>query len=373
MKTYIHDMLVQYDKAHPIRLHMPGHKGKLADKIFSHDITELSFSDNLRNPNGVIAQSERAYAGEFGIKFCHYLVNGSTAGLFAMAYCSRGKVLIESHCHIALKNALMLANKNIIVADTKYVEGIPQPLTLADIASYVERNGGIDTIILTSPNYYGQCADLRTIYKYCKSRKILLFVDSAHGAHFGLSKYLPQNACLFCDATVQSTHKTLGALTQTAVLLTDDSKLAFALKEYVNLFTTTSPSYLLLESIELAMYHACENRKNYQTLFQEVERFKANCRELGWDFAPTEDFTRIVLDCSARKMNAKAVYSALEKDGIYCEYADDRYIIAILSLFDNGLSLDAFFTALRALNVGTEKSAPSYVDSCFEQADVQRK
>lgn len=368
MKTFISDMLNNYDKSHPIRLHMPGHKGKGED-FYGRDITELTFSDNLRTPSGVIQQSQRAYAQELNVKFCHYLVNGSTVGLFAFAYSSAGKVLTEEKCHVSLKNALELADKQVVYMPAKDNEGIPQPPTVADIAQYVEQDGSIGTVIITSPNYYGKCADLKAIYKYCRSKKLLLFVDSAHGAHFGLSKLLPYNACEFCDAAVESTHKTLGALTQTAVLLTDDAKLSAELKQYINIFTTTSPNYLLIESIEKAMVRACDAKKDYQALYNEVVRFKNNCRELGWTFVNNDDFTRLVLDCKPHNETGTAVYNALQRQGVYCEYADSRYVIAIVTLYDNGLSLDAFYTALKDMVVTSESYEPMYADACFGDAD----
>ncbi len=364
MKTPINDMLDSYTASQAVRMHMPGHKGV----VNARDITELSFSDNLTKPSSVILASQRAYAQEIGAKHCHYLVGGSSSGIMALVACSRGKILTESNCHISVVRSAKLYNQQLSFVANRIVDGMAMPLTLEQIIEALDSDPTIGTILLTSPNYYGKVAELASIYRLAKSRDKILFVDSAHGAHFGLHKSLPANAVKYCDASVQSTHKTLGALTQTAVLLTNHTQLSAQLKEALIETTTTSPSYLLLSSIESSMAHASSSGKLYTNLHGEISQLVANIAKLGYGCIMPDDWTRLVIDCKPLGYNARAVYSALEAQGVVLEHADDRYLVAIVTLFDDGVSLDALYTALVRLDVvGHKVLDNSYILSCFDK------
>ncbi|MEG1706528.1 MAG: hypothetical protein RR291_03435, partial [Clostridia bacterium] len=291
MEFPINKMLNFYCRRKCVRLHMPSHKGNdiniLSD---SKDITELSFSDNLRCPSGVIRESENNYAMLFGCKRAFYLVGGSTLGNTALVYCSKGTILCEKNCHIPVSNAINFLGKHALTIDNNIVNDIPMPLTLLQIKTAVEQDSSIGTVLVTSPNYYGFCADLKGIYAYLKRKGILLFVDSAHGAHFGLYKKLPYNAVDFCDSAVESTHKTLTALTQTAVILTNRLDLEDSLQNAINLFQTTSPSYLLLASIENAYGYAKEyGAKNYARLYDGLAEVTADINKLGFRIVKNDD------------------------------------------------------------------------------------
>ena len=363
-KTPLNDMLNTYARQGAIRLHMPAHKGRVDG--WQNDVTELSFTDDLRNPQGVIAASQRLYASKVGAKYCHYLVNGSTAGLIAMASCVDKCALVESSCHVSLTNGLKLFGKQFVTVQSSVDNGIALPLTLQQIQQALQQNPQVDAVFITSPNYFGQTADLKGIYKFLKKSGVKLFVDSAHGAHFGFSPLLPSNACKHCDATVQSTHKTLGALTQTAVLLTNDQALSTNLKTALNLTTTTSPSFMLIASIERAMdYLATNGKQRYANLHNEVARFVQKVSQNGWAVVQTDDFSRLVIDCHSKGYNGKAVYAELEKQGIFCEFATNRYVVAILSAYDDGMALDALATALDRVCKPQTLTEFNYVERCF--------
>jgi arginine/lysine/ornithine decarboxylase len=342
---------------------MPGHKG--FGTLGNLDITELSFTDDLRNPTGVIADSEKLYAAAVGAKFCHYLVNGSTSGLFALASMAEKCALVESNCHVALTNALSVLNKKFAAITPDKVDGVAVPLTLARVTAEVNANPEIDSVYITSPNYLGKTAELKAIFKFLKSKNIALYVDGAHGAHFGLNKALPDNCVDFCSATVQSTHKTLGSLTQTAVLLTNDAKLAEKLKAAVNIFTTTSPSFLLLASIESAIAYATDTAKLYNKLLAEVIRFKSNASKDGFVLYDNDDFTRLVFDCKGKPYTGYELQDALERLNVFCETATERFVVCILSLYDNGVILDALHSALKKMTFAPPKKGKQYTEQCF--------
>lgn len=362
MKTPVCDMLNKYASSNAVRLHMPGHKGKFDG--CREDITELSFTDNLRVPSGVILQSQKLYADVIGCKYCLYGVNGSTGGLFALAENCRGKVLVESNCHVSLLNGLKLYGKESVTVRNGDNNGIPMPLTLQQISETLEIHPDIGTVFITSPNYFGFNAQLKEIYRFLRKKNILLFVDSAHGAHFGLHKLLPDNAVKYCDATVESCHKTLPAMTQTAVVLTNNGKLADSLKQSLNKVTTTSPSFVLVASIEKAIAYADEHKGDYVLFKKERDRFVQNCKFIGWKVISNDDFTRLVIDCDGHG-DGNDVEKYLEKQNIFIEYSTPRYLVCILTLMDNGMVFDRLFTALKQYVSSGGKSSAGYVDMCF--------
>ena len=364
MKTPINDMLNKYAEQNAVRLHMPGHKGML--KGFERDITELSFSDNLRNPTDVIAQSQQLYADELGARCCMYSVNGSTGGLFALAANCRGKVLVESNCHVSLLNGLKLFSKEYTVVENTIHDGIPMPLTLSQIEGTLSENSDIGTVFLTSPNYFGINADMKEIYMFLRRKQVLLFVDSAHGAHFGLHPLLPSNAVNFCDAVVESCHKTLPAMTQTAVVMTNDIDLGKDIKKSLNMVTTTSPSFVLVASIESAMDYTVTHREQYTELKKCVDGFVEDVTSHGWKVVSNDDFTRLVIDCSGHGKGTD-VADFLERNNVFVEHYTDRYIVCILTLMDGAIQLDRLLEVLTAYNGSRSDRLDNYVDMCFEK------
>jgi len=132
---------------------------------------------------------------------------------------------------------------------------------------------------------------------------------------------LPNSAHYYADAAVISVHKTLPAYTQTAVLLTNDDILALKLKESLNTFSTTSPSYLLLASIDYARAYACKNKNKYERLFNYVQKFLSSLPD-GITAVPSDDFTRIVLDVSGKNISGFEAEKQLNEKNVFIEFAD---------------------------------------------------
>ena len=111
---------------------------------------------------------------------------------------------------------------------------------------------------------------------------------------------------------------------------------------------------------------AQNGKARYQNLLKEVERFTVNASQAGWKVVPTDDFTRLVIDCHCKGYNGKAVYTELEKKGVFCEFATDRYVVAILSAYDDGMALDVLFSALNKVCKPQILTEFNYVERCFE-------
>ena len=336
MCTPILDMLKNYANKNPLRFHMPGHKGNddvFFKNVFPFDITELDFSDNLLQPTGVIAQAQNLFANAVGAQNCFFVTNGSTCGVLAMVASAKGKLLVERASHASVFNAIDLFGKNAVVANNRVENGKFCPVTLAQIEQCVDIHKDIQTILLTSPNYYGECCELEKIYGFCQSKNITLFVDGAHGAHFGFSKLLPQSIAKNCHACVVSTHKTMHALTQTACLFAQDC-VAQQIKQKLNVFNSSSPNYLLLASIDYARAYfkqQVEQGVDKQT-FEIIEQIKSLPNV---SFLQNDDFSRLVLD----NTNGARASEWLKQKGVYVEFNDLSHVVLIVSLAENKQNL----------------------------------
>ena len=242
---------------------------------------------------------------------------------------SQGKLLVERASHASVFNALQLFGKDAVVLNNKTCDGKFLPATLEQIEQCVLQHNDIKTILLTSPNYYGECANLKDVYDFCQSKNILLFVDGAHGAHFGFSNFVPQSIAKNCDACVVSTHKTLPAMTQTACVFAKDV-VASQIKQKLNVFNSSSPNYLLLASIDFArayMQNQIEQGVDKKT-FEIVEQIKT---QTGHEFLQNDDFSRLVL------INTNGVKASewLKQKGVYVEFCDASRVVLIISLAES--------------------------------------
>ncbi|MEG1710685.1 MAG: aminotransferase class I/II-fold pyridoxal phosphate-dependent enzyme [Clostridia bacterium] len=343
------EMLNKYAQSNNIRLHMPGHKGDIEieslKSVAKIDVTELSVTDNLYNPTGAIKESQQLYAELFGVKYAFFGVNGSTAGNLAFTALYDNYV-VSRNCHRSIFNGLQLGKKETVVINNRFNRGKYLPLELEDVIVTIENSPLTQAVILTNPDYYGYTIPLEEIYDYLKSKGIKLFVDSAHGAHFGLSEKLPQNVMRNCDAAVVSTHKTLLALTQTAVVMCNDDYLAASLKDKLRLFTTTSPSFILLASIDYAREMASSAAADYERILNLRKKLeydlKLSCDVL---LEHNDDFTRLVLDLSRLNISGLDANTFMENNGLYFEMFDDIRLVAIITHIDKKDVFDKIYTA----------------------------
>lgn len=320
--------------ADKIRLHTPGHKGSLC----SLDLTELSDGSF---PSADIADAERYIASAYGAKHSHMLCGGSSQGVKAALYYANANGIADVNSHRSVFDGFRLAGKR---CDRVGAVGSLVPITVKDIASALAPDIGV--VAVTSPTYYGYVADIDGIREFCRAHGLLFAIDGAHGAHFGASKLLPEPFANRCDICNVSTHKTLFALTQTAVLLDDLSDAESArLGEAVGIMGTTSPSYLLYASIDGAVRKMKDSAEAYERLYEPLCELKSQ-----FPFLKNDDFTRLVLDCSEvgkSGMDAKALNDALCRRGVYSEMTDGRHIVFIFTAADTPETVDKFALALR--------------------------
>ncbi len=243
---------------------MPGHKRRVAPApglgCYAWDMTEIDGADDLHDADGILADAMARTAALYGARRCWYLVGGSTVGLLAgiRALAPFGsEVVVARNCHKATYHAIELGHltAHFVTPPVDAAFGVYGSVRPADIAAALDTHPAAKCVILTSPTYEGVLSDVRAIAEICHARGVPLLVDEAHGAH-----YLPLAAAhgwrggavaAGADVVVQSAHKTLPSLTQTAFLqLNGDLADAAEIERQLDVFETSSPSYPLLVSLD---------------------------------------------------------------------------------------------------------------------------
>ncbi len=249
--------------------HTPGHKrGQgvpenlkllLGAAVFEADLPELPELDNLFAPEGAILQAQILAAAAFGAEQTWFLANGTTCGLEAavLATCNPGdKLILPRNAHQAAIAALILSGAVPIFVEPAYdfTWGIAHSLTAAAVAIALKQHPDARAVMMVYPTYYGACGEIEAIAQITHQHHIPLLVDEAHGAHFAFHPRLPISALAAgADLTVQSTHKVLAALTQASMLHVQGSRIdRQRLSKALQLVQSTSPSYLLLASLDAA-------------------------------------------------------------------------------------------------------------------------
>ncbi|MHC5612872.1 MAG: aminotransferase class I/II-fold pyridoxal phosphate-dependent enzyme [Nostoc sp.] len=260
-------------KANAARPHAPfytpGHKRgvgiaqPLADllgtKIFRADLTELADLDNLFAPQGVIREAQQLAAEAFGASQTWFLVNGSTCGIEAaiLATCGTGdKIILPRNVHSSAIAGLILSGAIPIFLNPEYdpVLDIAHSITPNAVESALQEHPDAKAVLTVYPTYYGVCGNLSAIAHITHQYNIPLLVDEAHGAHFAFHPEFPTPALAAgADLTVQSIHKVLGAITQASMLHVKGDRIdGDRISKALQLLQSTSPSYLLLASLDAA-------------------------------------------------------------------------------------------------------------------------
>lgn len=391
------DRLKEYGTSDFYAFHMPGHKRQeelgitLFPNPFSVDITEIDGFDNLHHPEGILMESMEQAAAVYGSDRTYYLVNGSTCGILAAI--SSGvpdgkKLLMARNSHKSAYHAAMLRG-----IETEYIypeiieqfgiQGGIEPEELRRILEADEKNT-IGAVFVTSPTYEGIVSDVETLAEIAHEKGILLIVDEAHGAHFpfyeGKGAHRKQGrmfprAALQCgaDIVIQSVHKTLPSLTQTAVLhlkegMADREKLEF----YLRIYQSSSPSYVMMASIDNCIeYMSGDGRKRLEQLGRRLECWlksaeKWNCltvlndQILGEGGTFDRDISKLVIGVSPQAeqagMNGTVLAAEMRRRfHLEPEMCCDRYVLYMTSLMDSEENLLRLLNALTQIDGELER------------------
>ncbi|WP_099716595.1 MULTISPECIES: aminotransferase class I/II-fold pyridoxal phosphate-dependent enzyme [unclassified Clostridium] len=374
LKLPLLEELIKYHDEKNLLLSMPGNKGgigflndeigkKFADRLGFLDITEVEPLDNLHYPEGVIKEAQELLAETYKVKRAYFLVNGSSSGnLVAMfsAFEEGDEILVERNCHKSIYNGLIMRKLKV-----KYIEpiiddenGIFLPPNKDNIYKALSETSNPKGIILTYPNYFGITYDIEAVTKDLKSKGLKVIIDCAHGAHFGINERLPKSAANFGDYIILSAHKTLPALTQGAYLLVNDDN--DLIEFYLKAFLTTSPSYLIMASLDYARYYLDNyGQKEYGELIDKAERWKKKINNLNkvhllskedlnkeYDF----DLSRYII-ILPKCYSGHKLLDYLRKQKIQAEMSFSRGVVLILSPFNAEEDFNNIYNAISMLEI----------------------
>lgn len=322
-----------------ISFHMPAHKER-ADFIF-RDITEIYGADNLRNPQGIIKNSQDR-AGKFLGGQAFYLVNGASSGLIAsVTALGNEEISVDRNCHESVINGLIIsgAMPEYIYPQKDEVFGIPSPVSF-------ENKINKKAFIYTAVTYFGKVCDTNKIREFAKDT--FLISDEAHGAHFYFSPELKKYCAKKSDISVLSFHKSLPSLTQTAVLLSKTKNSDF-LEKCKNLITTTSPSYPLMASLDYAFHNGEELYKKSTAFIDEIkEEIKEKSCVLVYD---SDDPYKLMLNFKNCNSGANHIEKELRKKyNIFCEGVFGNNILFMISPYNTKEELNILKNAIISLS-----------------------
>ena len=358
-QLHIAQCLANYAKSDCVRLHMPGHKGKGYSELsgaFAYDITELSFSDNLADASGIIDLAQKDIAEICGAKKSFILTGGSSLGVLSMVYAvkNRGKkMLIARSSHKSIFNALELCGIQPIFLNEVIINGLPQPVF--ENESLLENlDDDVIGALITSPNYFGNAFDLKKFSNLLHNQGKLLLVDGAHGAHFVFDNPVlyPAN---YADLWVDGAHKTLFTLTQGAILHLNDLSLDNQVKKALSIFSTSSPSYPIMATVESGVKTFDDIKKEHISDFLVAKNSVENSlKEKGFEVLPSDDPLKITVDLNGIA-NGLKVAKILEENNIYIELYNNDYLLFMLSYSFDIKSANKLIDAILKISTNNEE------------------
>ena len=378
---YLINAIKKFIKNKPTLFTTPGHaqgegispefKRLISKKAFKIDLSELEGLDNLQNPTGAILKSQQKASEIYNSKASFYLVNGSTSGILALMLAtvkSNEKVLIARNVHKSVINALTLSGAMPVWVNTQWIDewNIPGPVSPEEIKNCLSNIPDIKAIWITSPTYQGVVSDVATISKLCKERGVVLIVDEAHGSLWNFSEKLPIPAIqLGADASVQSLHKNASSLTQGAILhLSHTSKInPEKIQQCLNIINTTSPSYLILSSIEASIEYLSSKtgKKKLDNLLENIDKFREKLSEYE-NISFLENTERYQIDKTKILLAIKDVSGhelsdcLQEKYNIEVEMDNNKSILALTGIGTDKEKLNKLFKAIKNSKKKLKKS-----------------
>ena len=377
---YLYEKLEAYGKSDYYGFHMPGHKRNSdvtqANLPYGIDITEIEGFDNLHHAEEIIREAEVRAASMYHAEETHYLINGSTAGILsAVMGCTKkgGKILMARNCHKSVYHAVFLNELRPVYIYPEFDETMELNMAVSPekIERLLEEHKEVQAVVLTSPTYDGVLSDIERISEIVHQKKIPLIVDEAHGAHFGFHPYFPENAnTKGADVVIHSLHKTLPALTQTALIHLNGTRIdRRKIRNYLHIFQTSSPSYVLMASMDECLRMVAEQGDVlFETYVKNLESKRGELKKLKHiRLMETEEFDRSKLVLSVkdtilkkenRVFTGKMLYERLLLEyHLQMEMAAGSYVIAMTSIGDTKEGMDRLISAFFEIDEELEKNS----------------
>lgn len=391
--------LRRYEATDMYPFHMPGHKRLKAEELdfpnpYLVDITEIEGFDNLHHPEGILKDSMEWASSLYGSDRTWYLVNGSTCGLLSAisaAVPHGGKILVSRNCHKAVYHGIYLNHLEAvyIYPQPVYGLGIQGGILPEDVEKALKEETDIQAVLIVSPTYDGIVSDVEAIAGLVHKAGLPLIVDEAHGAHFAYGDAFPKSALeLGADAVIQSVHKTLPSLTQTALLHVKNNRPdggcyldTGKIERYLQIYQSSSPSYVLMASIENGIFVMDQYRKEgkikaFTEQLKELRRElgKMKClrlveRTLSGSFGIYDvDISKIVISVRGTGINGETLLQWLrEKYHLEMEMCGADYVTGIAAIGDRQEGLDRLKSALFKIDRELEKTGKESRDSVYSR------
>ncbi|MBD5128849.1 MAG: aminotransferase class I/II-fold pyridoxal phosphate-dependent enzyme [Ruminococcaceae bacterium] len=370
----LYEAIGEYRTNRVVKFDVPGHKGGRGNKRLSdflgesclkNDVNSMKPLDNLCHPVSVIKEAQELAADAFGAENAFFIVNGATGAVQAMvmSVCKSGeKIILPRNVHRSAINALVVCGAVPVYVNPGINKelGIPLGMTVEEVEKAILENPDAKAVLVNNPTYYGICSDLKRIVEIAHRHGLLVLCDEAHGTHFYFGEGLPVNGMAAgADMAAVSVHKTGGSLTQSAMLLMGKGVNADYVRQVINLTQTTSASYLLMVSLDLARQNlALHGREFYlkTVAFAEYARGEINALggyyAFGGELCNGRDFfafdkTKLSVHTRAMGLAGIEVYDLLRDEyDIQIEFGDIGNILAIITGGDRALEIERLVSAL---------------------------
>ncbi|MBR1580775.1 MAG: aminotransferase class I/II-fold pyridoxal phosphate-dependent enzyme [Selenomonadaceae bacterium] len=368
----IADAMQRYSDDRALAFHTPGHKQGLGahqllrrlitDEGLRQEVSLMDELDDLHDPRGIIDEAQQLAAQLWHADHALFFVNGTTSAVQTMIMSTVGEgdtVLVPRNAHRCVSNALILSGAKPVFLCPEFDHDfdIALNITPSTVEQAVEQFPNARALVITSPNYYGVPADLKSIAEIAHRHGMLLLVDEAHGAHLQFSARLPISAMdAGADIAAQSTHKLLGSLTQTSMLMINSARIDLErVRRVSSMLQSTSPNYLLLASLDIARL---QMQSNGSTLIEQTidraQRLREAIRSISGlrlFETPSLDPTKITVDVRGLGLTGlEAEHILRHQLKIQCELSDPNNVLFLVTYADTQSTLDRLLDALKKLS-----------------------
>ena len=371
------EALESYKEQHFVPFHTPGHKiGVEAPQLLKdwmgpalpYDLGVMYALDDLHEPEGALKEAQDLTAELYGADCCWFSINGTTALIEAMIMGTVGPdetIIIPREAHRSVISGLVLSGAKPVYMDCQFDErwGIPLGVSLEDAVKTMEAHPKAKAILLVYPNYYGVGVDIANIVKEAHKRGLIVLVDEAHGPHLPFSESLPIGAIeAGADLVAQSTHKSVGSLTQTSWLLGQGDKInQRRITQMHQMLQSTSPNYIFLASLDMARHQlatagdALVNRTVELSMYLRKELHKiSGVTTMAYmdieERVVNYDCTKVLIDAKELGLTGVTFERMLRKQRIEVELVQAHHVLVLITIGDTKASVDALIKAVQTVS-----------------------
>lgn len=372
---FLYKKLKDYSESDYYGFHMPGHKRSRsltgAQLPYEIDITEIEGFDDLHHAEGILKHARERAAAVYHAGETHYLINGSTVGILSAVLGCTGRgdrILLARNCHKSVYHGVLMNGLRPVYVYPDRWEGteLNGEISPAKVEEMLRAYPDIKAVVITSPTYDGVISDIKSIAGIVHKHDVPLILDEAHGAHFGFNPIFPDNGnANGADIVIHSLHKTLPALTQTALLHMNGGLVRRErVRKYLHMLQSSSPSYVLMAGIDECVRMLAQRQEEifeqYACRLQKTRKRLGSLRNLELIETDRYDYSKLVISTKkcireengeVKKFTGKCLYNILnDKYFLQMEMASVSYVIAMTSVADTDCAMERLVSALEEID-----------------------